>query len=126
MFAFDEKGVCIGLASAFVFIAGFFRATDAFKTKNSRETDLKDRWIAAKFDGKIERTILSGACLEVVCNYFPVFPDNCAGAKLRIGDRCYNRWLFYRASSRINVFLSKPCKRFLAEIGVDTNSPEAT
>ncbi|MBQ9813202.1 MAG: alpha-galactosidase [Thermoguttaceae bacterium] len=123
MVAFN-KSLCVWLAGAFVVAAGVCRFAVAFDTKNSREADLKDRWIAAKFDGKVEPSVRPDACLEVVRNYVPVFPDNRAGARLRIGERRYDRGLFCHAPSHINVYLPKPGKRFLAEIGVDTNAPE--
>ena len=106
---------CFLLGGRFIF---------AFETLNSKEKDLKERWIAAKFDGKAQQTIRPVHCLEVVQNHDPVFLDNRSGKKLRVADKTFERGLYCHAPSRINVFLPKPAKRFLGVAGIDVNADQ--
>ncbi len=103
--------LCVGTSAAF-----------AFETANQRETSLKNRWIAAKFDGQVEKVVAPEVCLEVVQNNDPVFIDHRGANKLRIADKRFERGLYCHAPSHINVFLPKPAKRFLSTIGIDCNA----
>ncbi len=94
----------------------------AFETQNSKEADLKARWIAAKFDRLAQEAVRPQSCLEVIQNNDPVFLDNRGGKKLQIAGKHFDRGLYCHAPSHINVFLPKPAKRFLGVVGVDTNA----
>ena len=97
---------------------------EAFETKNAKEAELKSRWVAAKFDGRVEETLRPPQCLEVLQNHDPVFLDNRGGKKLQIASKTFERGLYCHAPSHINVFLPKPAKRFLGVVGVDTNADQ--
>lgn len=103
---------------------GCSAVVSAFDIKNDKEADLKERWIAAKFDGKASEIVRPESCLEVIQNHDPVFLDNRAGKKLQIAGQQYDRGLYCHAPSHINVFLPKPAKRFLGVVGIDTNASE--
>lgn len=94
----------------------------AFETQNFQEANLKNRWIAAKFDGKAEKAVRPQHCLEVIQNNDPVFLDNRSGNKLQIAGKKFDRGLYCHAPSHVNVFLPKPAKRFLGIVGIDTNA----
>ncbi len=98
------------------------RAVSAFETLNPQEREMKNRWLAAKFDGKETPIEKPTVCLEVVRNNDPVFLDNRGGKKLQIGGKLYDRGLYCHAPSHVNVYLPKPAKRFISDVGIDTNA----
>lgn len=114
--------VFLVLSVAFIAFAVLTNVSNAFENRNQKETDLKNRWIAAKFDGQVQEVKRPQFCLEVIENNDPVFLDNRGGNKLQIAGKEFDRGLYCHAPSHINVFLPKPAKRFLGVVGIDTNA----
>ena len=112
-------GVCALLLLGVALKTG---AVFGFDTLNSKEKDMKNRWISAKFDGHAQEIVRPEACLEVVENHDPVFLDNRGGKKLQIAGKQYARGLYCHAPSCVNVFLPSSAKRFISVVGVDTNA----
>ena len=116
-----KRSVCALVA---ILITNSLANLSAFETLNSQEKEMKARWIAAKFDGKETPVAKPETCLEVVANHDPVFLDNRAGKKLKIGGKLYDRGLYCHAPSHLNVYLPKPAKRFMGAVGIDTNAEQ--
>lgn len=116
-----KRSVCALIA---ILITNSLANLSAFETLNSQEKEMKARWIAAKFDGKETPVAKPETCLEVVANHDPVFLDNRAGKKLKIGGKLYDRGLYCHAPSHLNVYLPKPAKRFMGAVGIDTNAEQ--
>jgi alpha-galactosidase len=79
------------------------------------------QWVAAKFEGKLERPSLDVG-LIVRANNDPVQKNGRAGKPLKIVDAEYTHGLFCHAVSDVLVKLPGPGSTLTAVIGVDSNS----
>jgi len=84
------------------------------------EMTLAQRWAAAKWEGKADRTDLQPAVM-VIENHDPVQVNARAGRPLNLAGTQYRRGLYCHAPSRLAVRLPGPAHSFQATIGVDSN-----